>query len=103
MESRKPPIIRHIAPLAQKAWTDADFAHFKFDDYSGDELPIEAQILLDLADALADARREWAFKAIRAERNRMGSGKNQDSYREPRHVVDLSIERRGFAVSHGSD
>lgn len=77
-----------------KAWTENDLAPFLAEDtYATTELSVAAQIMLDLAEKLADARKAWAMP----KRDPSGTGIN--GYREPRHVYVENVHRRGRSPS----
>ena len=78
-------------------WTDADLAPFLVDDYATDEQSQEVQVLLELAELLADARRVFALSAVRDEQRRQGSVRSEALY-EPK-IYKASINRRGYSGS----
>jgi hypothetical protein len=91
---------RHAKPDVYGCnWTDADMEPFLCDDYDTDEQSIPVQMMLELAEELANARAKFALASSRAEQDRIGGllADRHGAY-EPR-TCDISITRRGFSVS----
>jgi rubrerythrin len=83
-------------------WTDEDMAPYMSDDYDSTEQSEAAQMMLDLAEQLANARAHFALAKSRVNQDRIGVGVGQmDRMYVPR-VCDISIQRRGFSVGHGA-
>jgi len=78
-------------------WLDEDLAPFLVDDYDTSQQSAEAKVMLDLAEQLADARRDFALAAARADQNRGGSPRLHDNY-TPDIVECYSVHRRGYGI-----
>lgn len=81
-----------------KHWLDSDLAPFLIDDYETDKQSPEAQVLLDLAEMLADARRMFALAGVRDEQRRQGTSARGESLYVP-EVYKASVPRRGYSAS----
>lgn len=82
-------------------WTDEDFAPFAIDDYNMHEQSVRAQMMLELAEMLADARREFALAEARANMDRIGAQAAGHGLYSPRVYENIN-HRRGYSVSRGS-
>jgi hypothetical protein len=90
----------NFVPLDSLEWTDEHLApYIEADDYDIDDLHPEAQTMLDLAEKLADARREWAYPRFVAGTHHGTHAPSLSSVREPRHVISTACiqGRMGWA------